>query len=162
MKEWLLSTISSIRRGRGLTGIYDCVTYKPLRAEYRRAAVHLARCSGASLFLRVDFLQIFNGQFRCEGVKDHVIPSHCFDGRLPHDFGTGLVCIIMPIAIDVADPVEYVLIEHFAGDGKAVASVGDDLFEKVFFAHPLHPVVGGIQRFRGGGEHERFDEGGAG
>ncbi len=60
------------------------------------------------LLLLVYFLQVLNRHFRSHCMKHQIISFHCIHWSLLINRLTGLLCKIMPISIDISNPVNHI------------------------------------------------------
>ena len=83
----VIATVAKVPRKRGLW-----------------LAVHVFLLS----FLIINFLQIFNRKNRIHRMKHHVISFHNFDRRLFIYLSTVLTAVIMPITVNITDPIQNI------------------------------------------------------
>ena len=78
------------------------------------------------VLLIMDLLKVLNGQNGIHRVEDHEVSLHGFHGGLPQNLCAVLTGIVVPIAVDIPNPVKDVLLEHLSGSGKGVSGGGAD------------------------------------
>ena len=64
--------------------------------------------AGTIMLLPMNLFQILNGEDGVHCVKHHIIALHRFHGSLLIDFCAVFAVAAMPIAIDVANPIQHI------------------------------------------------------
>lgn len=95
------------------------------------------------MLLSVDLFEILKGYFRSHCVEHTIIDVHSSCRCLFQDLLAGLASDVMPVAIDVSNPVHSILGQSFSIFFNRACI--NKLFQKILFTSLLHMAIRGVQ-----------------